>query len=122
MESMECPIAHALMAWSGKQNTKAPMNLANNIVKVMSWWNTVPNAERRTAFRPRAVQRATGIAPGNLPNVLMLLGWRSSRMWSRQDGRRVLRVLYSPPGIPPLQARRGRPPVTLFDLFGGRAL
>jgi len=96
------------------------MKLANNIVRVMRWWATVPIADRRAAFRPHVVQRATGVAPGNLPTVLMLMGWRSSRMWSRQRGRRVVRVYYTPPGVRPLRARRGRPPMSLLDLFGSR--
>jgi hypothetical protein len=93
------------------------MNLANNIAQVMLWWQTVPAAERRTAFRPHVVQRATGVAPDSLPTILKFLGWRSSRMWSRVAGRRVLRVYYTAPGVRPPQARRGRPPGACPDLF-----
>jgi hypothetical protein len=94
------------------------MKLASHMAQVMTWWATVPHADRRTAFRPHVVQRATGIAPGSLPTALLILGWRSSRLWSRQNGRRVLRVYYSPPNVQPPQACRGRPPGPLLDLFG----
>ena len=111
------PLRHQ---WRKPINTKAlSMKIAHSIAQVMHWWATVPTAGRRTSFRPHVVQRATGIAPGNLPAILMLMGWRSSRMWSRESGRRVLRVHYSPPGVQPPQARRGRPPGPLLKLFAG---
>lgn len=94
------------------------MKLAGSMARVMHWWGTVPAAGRRTAFRPHVVQRATGVAPGTLPKVLQIMGWRSSRLWSRERGRRVLRVYYTPPGVRPPQARRGRPPGAWPDLFG----
>ncbi|HWS61981.1 MAG TPA: hypothetical protein VN325_04435 [Steroidobacteraceae bacterium] len=97
------------------------MKLTINIAQVMNWWETVATADRQTAFRPHVVQRATGVAPGSLPTILVsFMGWRSSHMWSRERGRRVLRVYYTPPGVRPPQARRGRPPGPLLDLFGSR--
>lgn len=95
------------------------MNLAGNLAQVSAWWESVPKAARKTTYRPVELHRGAGIPPQALPTVLVLLGWQRARHWGRQNGRRVLRVWYAPPGHRIASPARGRPPITLFDLFGG---
>lgn len=52
-----------------------------------------------------------------LPTALQILGWHRRKVWSRKNGRRVLRVYYAPPGHKVPAPKRGRPAVNLANLL-----
>ncbi|WP_211160141.1 hypothetical protein, partial [Aromatoleum aromaticum] len=97
-----------------------PLRLAHDLARVTTWWASLPDADRRTLYRPHELTRATGIPRPALPHVLEMLGWHRARRWGRNHNRRMLRVLYAPPGrrvpLPP----RGRPPLDVLALFALR--
>ncbi len=102
-----------------RKRVNATLPLAHAIAAASSWWNRLPAHKRKPAYRPAELQQATGLATRYLAASLPLLGWHRARHWSRQGGRRKLRVLYAPPGHQIPAPARGRPPITLLDLFGG---
>jgi len=94
-----------------------PIRLAHDIARVTTWWASVPDSERRATYRPHELSRATGVPRHALPCVLDLLKWHRARRWTRINNRRVLRVLYAPPGHRVPLPLRGRPPLDVLALF-----
>jgi hypothetical protein len=98
-------------------NSLLPLGTA--LAQADTWWRRLPAQQRKPTYHPAELHRVTGIARRHLATALPLLGWHRARHWSRQDGRRVLRVLYAPPGHRVPSPARGRPPISLLDLFRG---
>jgi hypothetical protein len=112
------------ITWKNPLNRKhhnSAMSFGASLAAAEAWWGRLPAHERKPAYRPRELCRDARVAALHLPTALSLLGWHRARHWSRQDGRRVFRVWYAPPGRRIASPARGRPPINLFDLFGGRA-
>jgi hypothetical protein len=97
----------------------SPVPLGTALAQAAAWWDRLPAQHRKPTYQPAELHRATGIARQHLATALPLLGWHRSRHWRRQNGRRVLRVTYAPPGHRVPAPPRGRPPISLLDLFGG---
>jgi hypothetical protein len=64
-----------------------------------------------------AVMAGTGLTMRQLHGPLLLLGWDRRQRWGLQDGRRVLRVWWAPPGHKVPQGYRGRPRFNLEALI-----
>lgn len=94
-----------------------PMHLAHDLARVTTWWASQPDTARRTVYRPHEIRRATGVPRQHLPAVLEVLRWHRAQRWSRANNRRVLRVLYAPPGHRVPRPPRGRPPLDVLALF-----
>jgi len=62
------------------------------------------------SYRVSQLTHALGYSAHILAPALRTLGWQRIQVWDRTpDGRRRLSVLWTPPGIPPIKAKRGRP-------------
>lgn len=95
-----------------------PYNINYWKARVRNWWNRQPPVQRRLIYRPAELSRLSGAPLTSLPSVLGQLGWHRAVRWSRIDGRRILRTYYSPPGYQVPRSRRGRPAITLEQIFG----
>lgn len=96
-----------------------PHPLGAAVARATTWYNRLPAEQRARTFHASDLHRASGVCLKHMPVTFGLLGWRRERFWTRKDGRRVLRVHYSPPGTRAPRRPRGRPPIDLLTLFGG---
>lgn len=94
-----------------------PERFAQNLAAVTTWWAAQPPETRRTCYRPQEIQRATHVPQAHLPAVLALLGWHRASHWTRENGRRVRRVRYAPPGHRVPKPLRGRPPLDVLAFY-----
>lgn len=98
-----------------------PVDLANQIAALESWWVTLPAEERRTCYRPQEIAASAGVSVTALSTALPVLGWHCAQRWTRESGQRKLRTYFAPPGQHVPKVPRGRPSTQailapLFDL------
>lgn len=86
-----------------------PANLAQHLAAVESWWRSLTPENRRTCYRPHELAGAAGVPLSDLPTITAVLGWHRAERWTREGGRRKLRMFYAPPGHRVPTPPRGRP-------------
>ena len=90
--------------------------MALETARIVTWYASLPKNPRQS-FTPDELTQALGRPLNKLHAPLMALGWKQEKVWSisKTDGRRKLRVFYTPPHIKLIRPKRGRP--TLYTTF-----
>lgn len=90
------------------------------ICAAVTTWHAALKTPRPEVFSCAEVSAGIGTSPQNpqLPTAMAILGWHRRKVWDVNDGKRVLRVYYAPPGCKVPQPKRGRPSINLIELLG----
>jgi hypothetical protein len=83
--------------------------------RVVSWHAALPDPKPK-CFTCVDLSTGTGLSLRRLrPALTLMLGWHRAEVWSRQNNRRIKRVLYCPPGGTIPRPPRGRPRFNLSN-------
>jgi len=91
-----------------------PFKLAAVVGRITVWCASLPDPKPE-CFSCSELTRLLGLTMRQLHTPLIILGWARAEVWHRENGKRVRRVYYAPPGQQVPRLPRGRPRFNLCD-------
>ena len=91
-----------------------PFKLAAVVGRITVWYASLPDPKPE-CFTCSELTRQLGLTMRQLHGPLVVLAWDRQSVWHRENGKRVRRVYYAPPGKAVPRPPRGRPRFNLND-------
>lgn len=95
-----------------------PRSIIQTCTAIEQWHANLP-PPHPPCFGCEDLTKGIGAAMRSLHLPLLVLGWERRLVWSRDSDthRRILRVMWAPPGQAVPRPKRGRPPIDLTPIL-----
>jgi hypothetical protein len=92
-----------------------PMTVAMHAAHIATCWAKCHS--QADTYTPKELERLFSLPMRASSGVLLLLGWRRRKEFTKHRGRRTLTTRWYPPGTVPPKRLRGRPRIDLLSIL-----